>query len=63
MHGIVVGASGLGDGLNELGIEIDKKKILLEEPIKSLGESMVAVKVGYQMTAEFKVKIVALPVE
>ena len=44
--------------LSELGIEIDKKKILLDEPIKTLGETPVQVKVGYQMTTEIKVQVV-----
>ncbi|MBU0485856.1 MAG: 50S ribosomal protein L9 [Proteobacteria bacterium] len=43
-----------------LGVEIDKKKILLDEPIKTLGEIMVNVKVGYQMNTEVKVQIVPL---
>lgn len=49
--------------LADLGIEIDKKKILLDEPIKTLGENMVPVKVGYQVTAEVKVEVVPLAAE
>ena len=49
--------------LAELGIEVDKKKILLDEPIKTLGEQQVAIKVGYQMNADVKVEIVPLAAE
>ncbi len=46
--------------MKDLGVEIDKKKILLDEQIKTLGERMVPIKVGYQMTTEVKVQIVPL---
>lgn len=49
--------------LADQGIEVDKKKILLDEPIKTLGENMVPVKVGYQVTAEVKVEVVPLAAE
>ena len=40
------------------GIEIDKKLILLPEPIKTVGTTSVQVKVGFQMTTEIMVKVV-----
>jgi large subunit ribosomal protein L9 len=49
--------------LFELGIKVDKKRILLDEPIKTLGETLVQIKVGYQVNAEVKVKIVPLESE
>ena len=49
--------------LSELGIEVDKKKILLDEPIKTLGETLVQIKIGYQVNAEVKVEIVPLASE
>lgn len=49
--------------LADLGIEIDRKKILLDEPIKTVGVTMVSVKVGYQMTTEVKVEVVPLASE
>ena len=55
-----VTSSDIADKLASLGIEVDKKKINLEEPIKSLGESMVSIKVGFQTNAEVKVQVVPL---
>ncbi|MDP3480034.1 MAG: 50S ribosomal protein L9 [Desulfoprunum sp.] len=42
----------------EHGIEIDKKNILLPDPIKTVGIATVQVKVGFQMTTEITVKVV-----
>lgn len=58
-----VTAADLAEKLSELGIEVDRKKILLDEPIKNLGETTVNIKVGYQMTAGIKVEIVPLASE
>ena len=41
----------------QLGYEIDKKKILLKESIKTLGVHTVGIKLHPQVTAELKVKI------
>jgi len=49
--------------LTELGIKVDKKKILLDEPIKTLGETLVQIKIGYQVNAEVKIEIVPLASE
>ena len=48
----------IAEKLAELGVDVDKSKILLENPIKALGEIIVAVKVGYQMTTDIKVRVV-----
>ncbi|MDH5299149.1 MAG: 50S ribosomal protein L9, partial [Desulfobulbaceae bacterium] len=53
-----VTSSDIAAKLADLGIEIDKKKIMLDEPIKTLGISKVKVKVGYQMTVDLNVEIV-----
>jgi len=53
-----VTAGDIAQKMAELGIEIDKKKILLAEPIKTLGETIVPVKIGYQANAEIKVQVV-----
>ena len=45
--------------LQEAGIEIDRKKIQLAEPIKSLGEYVVTVKLDAGVVAELKVTVVA----
>ncbi len=55
-----VTAADIASKLAEHGIEVDKKKILLEEPIKTLGEKLVQIKVGYQVNAEVKIEIVPL---
>jgi large subunit ribosomal protein L9 len=44
----------------DTSIEIDKKNILLQEPIKELGESNVTVKVGFQTTVDITIEIVPL---
>jgi large subunit ribosomal protein L9 len=41
------------------GIEIDRRKIHLEEPIKSLGEFTIPVKIHAKVTAEIKLKVAA----
>jgi len=46
--------------LAELDIAVEKKNVLLPEPIKSLGETAVPVKVGYQMTTDIMVQVVPL---
>lgn len=55
-----VTAGDIAAKLAEAGIEIDKKKLLLDEPIKTLGSRTIQVKVGYQVKAEVKVEVVAL---
>ncbi len=46
--------------LADLNIEIDKKNILLAEPIKTVGESTVPVKVGFHLVTDIKVIVSAL---
>lgn len=46
--------------LAELEVKLDKRQILLNDPIKSLGESRIMVKVGFNVTAEITVKVVPL---
>ncbi|MDH4163518.1 MAG: 50S ribosomal protein L9 [Nitrospirota bacterium] len=41
------------------GVKIEKRKIVLEEPIKRLGEFTVAVKLHSDVTADLKVTVVA----
>lgn len=47
----------LAEQLKTLGIEIDRKKIVLAEPIKQLGEYSVTVKVQPEVTAALKVVV------
>ncbi len=41
----------------EHGIALDKRKIVLDEPIKTVGTYTVKCKLGYEINAELKVKI------
>lgn len=45
--------------LAEAGIEVDRKKIQLPEPIKNLGDHDVAVKLDAGVTATVKVSVIA----
>ena len=45
------------DKLAELNVKVDKKQIVLSDPIKTLGETKVQVKVGFQVTTEITVKV------
>jgi large subunit ribosomal protein L9 len=47
----------IADGLKAQGFEIDKRQVQLKEPIKSLGEFPVTVKVFRDVTAEIKVHV------
>lgn len=49
--------------LAEKGVVIDKKQILLSDPIKTVGETTVQVKVGFQMVTEIIVKVVRASLE
>lgn len=44
--------------LKEHGLNIEKKKIALDQPIRTLGTTNVTVKVYPKVTAEFKVKVI-----
>ena len=53
-----VSAGDIKEGLDKLGFEIDKKKIVLDEPIKRLGSYNVPVKIYHDDRAEIKVHVV-----
>ncbi|MDR1538733.1 MAG: 50S ribosomal protein L9 [Clostridiales bacterium] len=42
----------------QTGLEIDKKKVILEEPIKTIGEKQITVKLHSQVSARITVEIV-----
>ena len=44
----------------QLGREVDKKKILLDSPIKTLGVTEVSIKLHPKVTTEIKVNVAAL---
>lgn len=56
-----VSSGDIRDELVKLGFDIDKKKILLDEPIKRLGNFTIPIKVYQDDRAE--VKVVVLPEE
>ena len=58
-----VTAADIAEKLAELDIHVEKKNILLSEPIKTLGNVSVPIKVGYQLTAEITVSVVPLESE
>ncbi len=49
----------IAEQLAQKGIEIDKKKISIAEPIKRLGEHSVAVSLGHEVSATVAVKVTA----
>ncbi len=53
-----INAIDLANALKEEGIELDKNKIVLDEPIKALGIYEVPVKLHPEVTAKIKVWIV-----
>ncbi len=54
-----VTAGDIKDALDAQGFEIDKKRIVLPEPLKRLGNYTVAIKVYHDDKAEISVTIVA----
>jgi len=53
-----VSAADVKEALDKLGVEVDKKKILLDEPIKRLGNFTVPIKVYHEDKAEVKIVVV-----
>lgn len=59
LYGSVTNAE-IAEKLAELGVTVDKRRIMLDEPLKSLGEFKISYKAGYQILGEFKVLITSL---
>lgn len=53
-----VTSGDIAEQLAEQGVDIDRKVIMLNDPIKAIGETKVPVKVGYQMTTVITVQVV-----
>lgn len=53
-----VTALDIAQALAERGIAVDRRKILLEHPIKYLGEYTIPVKLHREVTAEVKIQVV-----
>ncbi len=56
LYGSVTNAD-IADVLAKKGFELDRRKILLPDPIKALGESTVPVKLHRDVTAQVKVTV------
>ena len=58
-----VTTADIAEKLAEMDIQIERKNILLSEPIKTLGEVIIPIKVGFQMTSDITVQVVPLEAE
>jgi large subunit ribosomal protein L9 len=58
MYGSVTSAD-IAQALAAKGFEVEKRRIHLPEPIKTIGEHTVPVKIHREVTADLKVKVVA----
>src|SRR4029079_1318705 len=58
LYGSVTSAD-IAPAVHAKGFEIDKRKIVLHDPLKALGETTVPVKIHRDVTAQVKVKVVA----
>jgi large subunit ribosomal protein L9 len=58
MYGSVTSAD-IAQALHAKGFDFEKRKVVLPDPIKSLGEFTVPVKIHRDVTAEVHVKVVA----
>ena len=57
MYGSVTNAD-IADLLKEKGFDVDRRKILLPDPLRALGEAHVPVKLHRDVTAQLKITIV-----
>jgi large subunit ribosomal protein L9 len=58
LYGSVTSAD-IAQALKDKGFEVDKRKIQLPDPIKSLSETVVPIKIHREVIAQVKVKVVA----
>lgn len=54
-----VTAADIADALKKEGIEIDKRKILLDEPIKRLGDYTVNIKLYTDVAAQLNIQVIS----
>lgn len=54
-----VTAMDIAEALKKEGIDIDKKKIIIDEPIKRLGSYTVNVKIHHDISAQLNVQVVS----
>ncbi len=53
-----VSTTEIASALKEQGFDISKKQVLLDEPIKKLGEYLVPIRLAPEVTAHIKLKVV-----
>ncbi len=53
-----VNTKDIESALKEQGLDIDRKDIVMDEPMKALGEFMVKIKIAASYSAEIKVQVV-----
>lgn len=53
-----VGAKEISEALKELGFEIDKRKIDIKEPLKTIGSYQISAKIHPEVTVKFVLNIV-----
>lgn len=58
-----VTAADIVTKLAEVDVVVDKRQVVLVDPIKALGEYTIQVKVGFQMVAEVVVKVIPVSAE
>lgn len=54
-----VGTAAISEALADMGIELDKKKIVIAEPIKALGRYVVTIKPFAEVSGKLNVSVVA----
>jgi large subunit ribosomal protein L9 len=54
-----VTSSDIADALAKKGFEVDRRKLVLQEPIKKLGVVTIPVKLHREVTANVKVRVIA----
>lgn len=52
-----VSSQEIADALQSQGITLDKRKIVIDEPIKNVGTYTIRCKLGYEITAQLTVQI------
>ncbi len=54
-----VTSSDIAEALAKKGLELDRRKLVLQEPIKKLGEFSIPAKLHREVTAQVKVRVIA----
>jgi large subunit ribosomal protein L9 len=54
-----VTSSDIAEALARKGFELDRRKLVVQEPIKKLGEFSIPVKLHREVTAQIKLRVVA----